>query len=164
MPTSVHFYARQPVGAALHGTINMESLLINVNASIIRSISKIMNQLTESTTDVSLMPQGDTIASSSKALDSVESEDFWTVKPIKDSDIPVSKQSDYESTLLVRLRLLTLLNVKSLLLHLPTHHYQLSRMCHSLNNFVLTTRLVNRVVLKVEIDAENKQFPYFALL
>lgn len=94
----MYFYARQPITAALHGTINMESLLINVNASIIRSISKIMNQLTESTMDVSLMPQEATSSSHQKIFTAGE-EEFWSTKPIKASDIPIPiGQTDYDST------------------------------------------------------------------
>ncbi|KAL5112179.1 Vacuolar protein sorting-associated protein 13C [Taenia crassiceps] len=98
-PTSVSFYARQPVADVLHGTINMESLLINVNAPIIRSISKIMNQLTESTTDVSLTPQAASGSRHGKTLGDDGTEDFWAIKPIKASDIPIPMgQIDYDDS------------------------------------------------------------------
>lgn len=96
-PTSVSFYARQPVADALHGTINMESLLINVNAPIIRSISKIMNQLTESTVDVSLAPQTVGESRYGKTLGDDGTDDFWSIKPVKASDIPIPMgQIDYD--------------------------------------------------------------------
>ncbi|KAL5966357.1 Vacuolar protein sorting-associated protein 13C [Taenia solium] len=98
-PTSVSFYARQPVADALHGTINMESLLINVNAPIIRSISKIMNQLTESTMDVSLTPQTVGDSRHGKTLCDDGAEDFWSIRPVKASDIPIPMgQIDYDDS------------------------------------------------------------------
>ncbi|CDS40179.1 Vacuolar protein sorting associated protein 13A [Echinococcus multilocularis] len=99
VPTSVSFYARQPVAAALHGSINMESLLINVNAPIIRSISRIMNQLTESAMDVSLVPQTVGGSQHEKTLGDDGTEDFWSIKPVKASDIPIPMgQVDYDDS------------------------------------------------------------------
>ncbi|VDO04823.1 unnamed protein product [Rodentolepis nana] len=65
IPTSVYFYGRQPIGGFIHGSITMESLVVNVTAPIIRSISKIMNHLSESTTDVTLLPEA-SVSSSRK--------------------------------------------------------------------------------------------------
>nr|CDS30225.2 Vacuolar protein sorting associated protein 13A [Hymenolepis microstoma] len=95
IPTSVYFYGRQPVGAFIHGSITMESLVVNVNAPIIRSISKIMNQLSESATDVTLLPEASIPSARKNTLEEIE--DFWAVQPVKSTDIPVTMgQTDYD--------------------------------------------------------------------
>lgn len=83
----MYFCGRQPAGSVLHGSVNMESLLINVNAPIIHSISKIMNQLAEGTADVSLMPQTTASCIRQKVLE--ETQDFWAIKPVMATDIPI---------------------------------------------------------------------------
>ncbi|KAM3179598.1 hypothetical protein ACTXT7_000333 [Hymenolepis weldensis] len=88
IPTSVYFYGRQPIGGVFHGSINMESLIVNVNAPIIRSISKIMNQLTEGTADVTLLPEP--LISSDRRKTLEETEDFWAVRPVRSTDIPIA--------------------------------------------------------------------------
>lgn len=88
IPTSVYFYGRQPIGGVIHGSINMESLIVNVNAPIIRSISEIMNQLTEGTTDVTLLPEALIPSDPIETLE--ETEDFWAVRPVRSTDIPIT--------------------------------------------------------------------------
>uniref|UniRef100_A0A5K3F607 VPS13_mid_rpt domain-containing protein n=1 Tax=Mesocestoides corti TaxID=53468 RepID=A0A5K3F607_MESCO len=87
--TSVFFYARQSISSALHGTINMDSLIINVNASVIRSISKIVNQLSEETFATSLNTPSAALPRHTSEQGADLAGDFWAAKPIKATDIPI---------------------------------------------------------------------------
>lgn len=96
------FYARQPLTAELHGTVNMESLLINVNASIIRSISRIASQLTKETTAAAAAAAEPASGKSTVAVDRTtttdlsareNAESFWAIKTFTPADLPQNKDA-----------------------------------------------------------------------
>ncbi|VDL92206.1 unnamed protein product [Schistocephalus solidus] len=88
-PTSIFFYARKPLDSFLRGTVNMESLLINVSPSIIQSISKIVSSLSESAGSsvggAGVGIEADNLSVSHQFhLD----DQFWAHKPIDPTDLP----------------------------------------------------------------------------
>ncbi|VDP72877.1 unnamed protein product [Echinostoma caproni] len=106
--TELNYYSKQPINGSLHGSLNVDTLLVNINPGTIQLLSHIASSM--QTAGASTRPQEP--ATSSPGTDSVgktssvlsdplakrrrsgKEESFWDPVPLEDLNLPYLKEYD----------------------------------------------------------------------